>query len=120
MSKHWSEPLDPARHRNYMTRWHGGLRQQPTADPAFDDRRAYFVRVVGFTFEFVSLDDIRECSNWFRQDHHPSSRLPDVVEHDVGQSWHERLPKGLNKAGKREKIIVALERALVDFESGNE
>ena len=101
-------------------RFLGGATIEPVESPHFDDRRMYFVAVSGFTFQFVSLDQLRECLDWFRQKIHPSSRLPNVTIEHYWQRWYERLPKGLTKESKRKKIIVALENALLDFSVGKE
>ena len=79
----------------------------------------YFVEVCGFTFQFGTLDDMREAREWFSIKVHPSSRLPDSVwlraEHDVAQKWHERLPVFIKKGSKRGRIIRAFDEALRDF-----
>jgi hypothetical protein len=116
MSTHWREPLDPSRHRDWMsTAYVGGVPARAPADrlvPAF----AYFVSVCGFTFEFVSLEQIREAINWFRTPHPGSSRLPEVTLEHYWQRWHERLPPGLTTKENRAQITAALESALVDFD----
>ena len=111
MARHWSEKLDPKRHKDVMgaARYFGGATIEEARMPRLDDRRMYFVAVSGFTFQFVSLEQLRECLKWFRQKIHPSTRLPDIHLEHYWQRWHERLPKGLNKEPKRQKIITALE-----------
>jgi hypothetical protein len=74
-------------------------------------QRAYVVRAEGFTFQFVSLDQIRECLAWFEQPIHPSSARP-IAAGEHWQAWYERLPKGLGSNAKRRRIVAALEAAL--------
>lgn len=122
MARHWSEKLDPERHMDVMgtASYFGGATIEPAQSPGLDDRRVYFVAVAGFTFQFVSLAQLRECLEWFRQKIHPSSRLPSVTLEHCWQRWYERLPKGLTKDPKRQKIVTALENALSDFAVGKE
>ncbi|HBE70131.1 MAG TPA: hypothetical protein DDW52_18440 [Planctomycetaceae bacterium] len=122
MARHWSEKLDPERHVDVMgaASYFGGANIEPAKSPNLDHRRMYFVAVAGFTFQFVSLEQLRECLEWFRQKIHPSSRLPNVTLEHYWQRWYERLPKGLTKEPKRQKIVTALENALSDFAVGKE
>lgn len=117
MSKHWKEPLDPSRHRDFMTYNDvGGFPRLPPRDPLVQDW-SYFVRVDGFTFEFASVAQIRECVAYCQQKTHPTRRHgANIIEHDW-QRWFERLPAGLLAGTKRERVVVALERALQEFDS---
>lgn len=119
MAKHWSEPLDPQRHRDFSSWTVGGSDVQTDSHSRLRGERAYFVRAEGFTFQFVSLDQVRECLAWFREPIHPSSaRSIEAGEH-YWMPWYERLPKGLTRNPTREKIVSALEAALEDFASAN-
>ena len=118
MSRHWIEKLDPERHADFMSTTHvGGL---PVDSPRsnLEDRLVYFVAVAGFTFQFVNIDQLRDCLKWFRDKIHPSSRTPDVELEHYWQRWYERLPKGITKEPNRQKVVAALERALTDFQDG--
>jgi len=115
MAKHWSEPLDPERHIDFRPPQIGGVPAETDTNSRLRGDRAYFVRVSGFTFQFVSLDQLRECLAWFEQVIHPSSARPVECGEHYWQMWHERLPKGLTRSPKRERIAAALEAALADF-----
>jgi len=82
----------------------------------------YYVDVCGFTFEFISIDAIKEAKAWFAQKTHPSGRLPDSdwlrAEHDVAQRWHERLPAAIKKGTKRDRVVKALTEAIDEFSKG--
>jgi hypothetical protein len=110
MAKHWSEPLDPSRHRDHFH--HGGASRRQIVAGA----RSYFVEVLGFTFEFASCAQIRACLAFMEQRIHESSRRP-VFVHEKGewQAWHERLPARILKASKRERVKAALRAALAAF-----
>ena len=95
----------------------GGLPADSARDGSTD---VFFVAVSGFTFQFASLDQLRECLDWFRTKLHPSSRLANVTLEHYWQRWYERLPKGINKEPKRQKVISALENALADFTVGKQ
>lgn len=117
MSKHWKEPIDPSRHRDFMFgSGDGGYPRSAPPDPLIPDW-AYFVRVNSFTFEFASLDQIRQCLSYCRQKTHPSTRKPGITLEHYWQRWFERLPKGLLRGTKRERVVAALERAPKDFEA---
>ena len=115
MSKHWREELDPATHRDFMKGFQdaGGLPRSPVRDsmiPAW----AYFVTVAGFTFEFASVAQIEECLEYCREKVHPSTRERVQYDH-FWNPWFSRLPKGLLRGNKRERVVAALERALAEF-----
>jgi hypothetical protein len=88
---------------------------EPSGDPILDPGPAYFVRVCGFTFEFWSLAQIETALAFYRDKIHPGTRMPTWGEHDVTQRWYERVPQYLQKTGKRERVIKALEKALQQF-----
>jgi hypothetical protein len=112
VARYWKEPLDPARHADHFN--------PGSARPRSGDRRgacfSYFVQVAGFTFEFASVDQLRECLTFFEQRIHPSSRKP-VFAPEKGhwQAWHERLPARVLKSSRRERVLLALRAALVSF-----
>lgn len=85
-------------------------------DKALDPSPCYFVEVCGFTFEFWSTAQIRAALVFFQQKVHPSSQVAkNWGEHDLTQRWYERLPLELQKNGKRERVIAALEEAIRTF-----
>ena len=113
MSKHWKEKADPEKHIDYMSTAHvGGL--PLAASPEKDTPFVYFVRVEGFTFQFVTLTQLESAIAYF-SDNPPPSRAPHNGLEHFWQKWYERLPKGMTKKSKREKIKKALERAQEDF-----
>lgn len=111
MPKFWIEPVDPERHVDHF---HAGSAHPRTRGAG---QLAYFVRVAGFTFEFATLDQIRECLAWFSFKIHPSSRVR-VFEPEKGewQLWHSRLPARVKKGSKRERVVKGLQAALVAFD----
>lgn len=120
MAKHWSEPLDAKRHLDLSATAVGGRRVHADARSRLRGERAYFVRAAGFTFQFASLDHVRDCLARFKEPiHPPSGRAIEAGEH-YWQEWYERLPRGLTRNPKRQRIVAALEAALIDFATGNE
>lgn len=119
MSKHWTEPYDPARHENRM--WGEGGETEVSADARLDPRQVYFVRVCRFTFEFHTVAQIDVCRAFFSQKIRPSSRVPwDELKHWGGdtwecQRWFDKLPQWLLKESKRLRVVKALERARDTF-----
>jgi hypothetical protein len=116
VAKWWREPLDVTRHRDHFCP--GGWTASEPADPLLS-RSAYFVRVCGFTFEFVSIDQLSACLRFYEQRIHPSSRQPTFVpEKGHWELWTERLPMYLREEPKRVRVVKALSAALSDFASG--
>jgi len=73
----------------------------------------YFAEVAGFTFEFMSLSQVRECLAYFEQRLHPSSRLDiGAADHWEVQRWYERIP-GRLKSGQDRPVVVRALRALL-------
>lgn len=118
-------------HERVYSKMHGEVMPIP-AEGRPGGTWTYFVRVCGFTFEFVSLAEIREALDWFETKLHPSSKLNKPTNwdekssvcwktalsahHHESQRWHERLPAGLTSEPRREKVVAALRRALQEFE----
>jgi hypothetical protein len=114
MSRHWREQLDPSRHADQMTVHVGGFPVEPPRDRLIT-KWVYFVDVASFTFQFHSLDQLRECLEFFRQKVHRTSRQPDVYLEHYWQRWFEKLPQWLFEESKRVKVVAALELAAKDF-----
>ena len=72
-----------------------------------------FVRVVGFTFVFHSVEQLRACLAFYARKIHPTSRMPfDDGDHWERQRWFDKLPLFLREEPKRIKVVAALEEAL--------
>jgi hypothetical protein len=83
----------------------------------------YYVEVCKFTFAFFSLAMILEYLDYYSRKLLPSSRLhyppfsmgaPPAVNSE-GQTRFERLPLRLRKEPRRQRVVKALQRALVEF-----
>jgi hypothetical protein len=114
MSRHWIERLDPTRHADQMTIHVRGFPVDPPRDGLIE-KWVYFVEVASFTFQFQSVDQLRQCLDFFKQKIHPTSRQPEVDLEHYWQRWFEKLPQWLFEESKRVKVITALERAATDF-----
>jgi hypothetical protein len=79
MAKYWTEPFDPEQHVDHFRNGGAGIRAREQG------ALQYFVRVVGFTFEFTSVDQVRECLAWFSIAIHP---------HHVNRSSSPRRASG--------------------------
>ena len=116
MARWWSEPLDVAKHRDFMSTSHiGGIQIELVKDRLIE-QRVYFVEVSGFTFQFVSVEQIHAAIAYFEERIHRSSKRPDVSMEHYWQSWFERLPQWLSEEPKRVKVISALSKAIAEFE----
>lgn len=138
MAEFWKVRLDPLRDEYaFGQRWPETRRGYwyPTDPPSRSfryDECMYFVRVSGFTFRFVSLDELDEVLAFFRCKTQPSSRIVmprdardrmrtddfrnvKRCHHDDWQRWYERIPVKLQANARRERIVRALERALDEF-----
>lgn len=113
MSKHWKEKTDFETHVDYMSTTHiQGLSIESSPERG---EWVYFVRECSFTFQFVSLKQLEKAKEYFSQKIHPSTRKFNNGYEHYWQLWFERLPAGLIGGTKRERILKALEKALIDF-----
>jgi hypothetical protein len=116
MPKHWKEKLEQSKHRDFMRGYQdpGGLHVDVPRDNLLH-AWAYFVEVVGFTFVFVSVDQIREALRYFEEKTHPSTKeYNNGLEH-YWQPWYCRLPPGIKAESKRTKVVKALKSALSEY-----
>jgi hypothetical protein len=118
MSRAWREPYDGRRHRDKM----GDLGRdafvvaRSSAGDSLRPRWTYFVAVAGFTFQFLSLQQVRACLRFYRNNNPGPSRMPiGGADHWEVQAWHERLPARLRHHSKRAQVARALQDALRTF-----
>lgn len=97
-----------------MTVGVGGSPVEPPRDRLIE-KWVFFVDVASFTFQFHSLEQLRQCHEFFTHKIHPTSRRPDVRLEHYWQQWFEKLPQWLFEESRRVKVIAALERAAEDF-----
>lgn len=113
----WKEQFDPSRHEDRMDSF---KHRDHAADPHGSLRKCwvYFADVAGFTFEFMSLDQVRESLAYFEQRLHPSSR-EDIgsADHWEVQRWYERIPGHLKSDRDRPEVLRTLKKILLDGES---
>jgi hypothetical protein len=77
------------------------------------------VTVAGFTFHFISVEQIQACLSYYEQKIHPSSRLATSGgDRWEFERWFERLPMYLLEDAKRIKVLKALHKALSVAEAG--
>lgn len=112
MSNVWREIADPKKHHDYMsTRNEGGVPVEASRDNLIE-KWVYFANVCNFTFQFVGIEQVQECKEYFTQSIHPSTR---EEGHDLEHYWHpwySKLPKGITKEPKRQRVIKALDQIL--------
>jgi hypothetical protein len=116
MAKHWKEKLDPSKHRDFMRGYQdaGGLPLDAPRDNLLESW-AYFVEVAGFTFQFVSVDQIFEALCYFEKKIRPSTKeFNNGLEH-YWQPWYSRLPPGIKSEANRTKVVKALNAALIEY-----
>lgn len=113
MAQIWKEKFDSARHQNKMD---GVVAHHPEIN--FVPKWVFFVSVCSFTFEFHTLNQIKECLAYYSQKTHRSSRI-DIgsADHWEFQRWFERLPMYLLEEPKRQKVVKALASAVNQFET---
>ena len=91
-------------------------RRAPNLIPYFVCR----VEVKGFEFIFHSVEQIQVCLDYYRKRIYASGRLPVYSQnlggdHNETQRWFDRLPQYLLENSYREKVLDALDRALVRY-----
>ena len=91
-------------------------------------RYVVVVRVVSFTPRFGTIEQLRECIEYYQQKTRPSSRVAakTIASRDDWRAirsweverWFERLPMYLLEEPKRQKVLKALFKALELVETG--
>lgn len=112
MSKVCREIADPSKHSDFMSSYNeGGVPIERSRDNLIQ-KWVYIADVCNFTFQFSSLEQVTECKNYFERKVHPSTREENPSNEHYWQPWYCRLPKGINKGVKREKVLKALNEIL--------
>jgi hypothetical protein len=119
VSQHWREPLDPKRHRDWLSPGIGG-EARTAANDSLIPQWAYFVRAAGFTFEFAHLFGLVQAILRFSQKTRASSAWGGRVMQHEWQDWFDRLPKGLTREERRVEVLKSLNEAFDDFSAGME
>jgi hypothetical protein len=121
MARIWKETYDSAKHQAPIEYW--GSVDDHLRAPSLVPKYVIMVHVASFTFQFMSVQQLRECHSYFEQKIHPSSRFstPPVTStatHGESRRWFERLPMHLLEEPKRLKVVEALGRALKLIDAG--
>ena len=85
----------------------------------------YYVEVCGFRFTFFSLEMLREYLEFFSRKILPSSRgggrspfsWGPAASVGDGQTRFERLPLRLREESRRQRVVKALQSALLEWET---
>ena len=112
MARIWTEPYRSDRHSAPIEYW--GTTDAHLRAPTLIPKDVLMVSVASFTFQFVSVMQLRDCLSYFEQKIHPTSRrsVPGDIDHWESQRWFERLPMYLLEDVKRRKVVTALQKAL--------
>lgn len=117
MSKVWREIADPMKHSDFISNSHiGGM---PVTQPRDNllEKWVYLVDVCNFTFQFASIEQVKECKAYFEQKVHPSTIGYHPPFEHYWQPWYCKLPKGINKDVKRQKVLKALHKILKKWDN---
>ena len=88
--------------------------------PSLIPKDVLLVSVASFTFQFFTVQQLRECLEYFSRKTHPKQSSFPSGPRITGKLnvWFERLPMYLLEAPKRRKVISALSEALRLVEQG--
>lgn len=114
MARFWKEPYSDDKARSLGIH---DFEESLVTGPK-DAKWIYYVEVCQFTFAFFSLNMIEEYRDFFSQKILPAkSAFTRGAGAGVGdgQTRFERLPLRLRKEPKRQKVLKALELALLEF-----
>lgn len=112
LSKVWREEADPTKHADFMSNClEGGLPISKSCDNLIS-KWVYMANVCNFTFQFASLEQVKECKDYFSRKVHPSTIGEHPPFEHYWQQWYCKLPKGINKDKNREKVLKALDQIL--------
>jgi hypothetical protein len=93
------------------TRNEGGIPVEASRDNLIE-KWVYFADVCNITFQFASIEQVQECKSYFST---PVQASTKETGHELEHYWHpwySKLPKGINKRSKREKVLKALDKIL--------
>ena len=76
------------------------------------EKWVYLANVCDFTFQFADLEQVRECKAYFEQNTHPSTIGSHPPYEHYWQPWYCKLPKGINKGAKKQKVLKVLNQIL--------
>ena len=76
-----------------------------------------FRRRQWFFFQFANLNQVQECKAYFSEKTHASTR---EEGHDLEHYWHpwfSKLPPGIKKSSKKQKVIKVLDQILEEWKN---
>ena len=112
MGKVWREIANPEKHRDFMSNHNeGGIEVKKSRDNLIK-KWVYFADVCNFTFQFASISQVQECKSYFEKKTHASTIDYHPPWEHYWHPWYCKLPKGINKGVKRQKVIKALNQIL--------
>ncbi|BDY05604.1 hypothetical protein F0521_26450 [Ferrimonas sp. YFM] len=76
------------------------------------EKWVYFANVCNFTFQFQSIEQVKDCKAYFEKKIHPSTRGNHPLFEHYWHPWYCKLPKGINKDARRVKVLKALQEIL--------
>ncbi|NIB44801.1 hypothetical protein HBA55_34795 [Pseudomaricurvus alkylphenolicus] len=112
MSRVWREIADPKKHSDFMSTYNeGGIPVKKSRDNLIE-KWVYLAEVCGFTFQFASIEQVKECKAYFEKKVHPSTRDIHPPHEHYWHPWYCKLPKGINGGTKRQKVLKTLDQIL--------
>ncbi|MCW8879960.1 MAG: hypothetical protein OQK04_18130 [Kangiellaceae bacterium] len=119
MSKVWREEADPKKHADFMSNcMEGGMPISKSRDNLIP-KWVYLADVCNFTFQFASLKQVKECIEYFEKKVHPGTIGEHPPYEHYWQQWYCKLPKGINRGNKREKVLKALNQILDKWDTSH-
>ncbi len=116
MSKVWRERKNATKHKDFMNSYVlGGIPVEKRDNLIID--WVYFAEVEGFIFQFISLEQVKECKTYFEQKTHSSTKAFHPPYEHYWQPWYCRLPKGITKKNKKRKVLKALNEILLNWDN---
>jgi len=116
MSKVWREIADPNKHSDFMSTTNEvGVPISKSRDNLIE-KWVYFADVCNFTFQFASIEQVKECLAYFSKKTHPSTIGEHPPYEHYWHPWYCKLPKGINKGTRREKVVKCLNQILVKWD----
>jgi len=90
----------------------GGIPIEKSSDNLIQ-KWVYIAEVCNFTFQFASIEQVKECKQYFTEKTHSSTRDNSYPPHEhYWHPWYCKLPKGIIKETNRLKVVKALDSIL--------
>ena len=112
MAKIHRELADPKKHSDFMSSSIEGGMPVSKSRSNLVPKWVYLADVYNFTFQFASIEQVRQCIAYFESKTHPSTISQHPPHEHYWHPWYCKLPKGINKGVRKQKVLKVLKQII--------